>query len=241
MPTPPTRVGYYAPATGNYSSATTPKTTPAFNVVAGDIIVLQVSGENAGNLLATLPTPTASGGSVVWTLRAKQPTTNSASISFALCWTGVVGATATGITVSLARPISDTSPWWGLSATLWRDHGGVGVVFQNNNGTASSAPSVAATCSANSAVQCVVNDWNAADGASRVWRTINGTPMSESLYYIDTTRHTVYGGYRLDTGAAGSVTMGLTSPATQRWALAGVEILGAATAAPIQHGWGIAA
>jgi hypothetical protein len=137
----------------------------------------------------------------------------------------VVGADATGITVSLARPTTNTSVWWGFSATVVRDHGGVGVPFEADIGTGSGAPSAAATCSANSLVLCQVNDWNAVDGTSRTWRTINGSPMTETLYFRDSSRHTVYGGYCPDTGAGGSITIGLTAPTGQRYILMGIEIL----------------
>lgn len=224
MATPPTRVSYNVPASGNYSTATTPKTTASFNVTAGDLIVVLCSIENADTPSAV--TPSASGGSVTWTSRVTQ-STGGQNQSAAYCWTGAVGATATGITVSLARPSSSAlTLWWGFSATLVRSHGGVGVTFGGNNGTGSGAPSVAATCSDNSLVLCVVNDWNAIDGTTRTWRTINGAAETEALYFRDAAHHTVYGGYRLDTGSAGSVTQGLTTPSTMRWVMAGVEILG---------------
>lgn len=218
----PTLVSYNTPSSDNFSSTTTPKTTTAFDVVAGDIIVVLCSIENANS--PTGVTPSASGGSVTWTLQAAQNggTTNQ---SAAYCWTGVVGATATGITVSLARPSSDGGIWWGFSARVVRDHGGVGAAFSDNNGTGSGAPSAAATCAANSAVFCQINDWNAVDGTSRTWRTINGAPEDESSYFRDASRHTVYGGYKNDVGAGGSITQGLTAPATMRWVLVGVEVL----------------
>lgn len=228
MATPPTRVSYNVPATGNFSSTATSRTTAAFDVQAGDIIVVLASIENGST--PTAVTPYASGGSVTWTSRASQ--SPSANQSAAYCWTGAVGATATGITVTLNRPSSTTTLWWGMSATVYRNHGGVGVAFSGNNGTATnSAPSVSATCAANSAVVCQVNDWNAADGTSRTWRTINGVAETETVYFRDATHHTVYGAFRADTGPAGSITQGLTAPTGQRWVLAGVEILGTGGAA----------
>lgn len=223
MATPPTRVSYNTPASGNFSTAVASFTTAAFNVTAGDLVVVLCSIENGST--PTTVTPSASGGSITWTSRASQ--VPSANQSAAYCWTGVVGATATGITVTLNRPSTTSTLWWGMSATVYRSHGGVGVAFSGNNGTATnSAPSVSATCSANSAVVCQINDWNAASGTSRTWRTINGSPETETVYFTNASHHTVYGGFRADTGAAGSITQGLTAPTGQRWVLAGVEILG---------------
>jgi hypothetical protein len=230
--TPPTRVSYNTPSSGNYTSSTSPKTTAAFDVQSGDLIVVAASAANAAAPLSGA-TPSASGGSVTWTLRASQ-TAGTANQSWASVWTGAVGATATGITVSLAQPTGDSSIFYGLSATVWRDHGGVGTTFSGNNGTSAGTPSQAgaANCAANSAVQCVINDWNAIDGTNptpgRTWLTINGAAESESLYARDSAQHTAYGGYRTDTGSAGAVTQGLSAPTGQRWVLVGVEILGTA-------------
>lgn len=221
MATPPTRVSHNPASTGNYSSSTTPKTTASFNVEAGDLLVVMASSEHAG---ATFGTPSASGGSVTWTLRQTATNTPADQWSRTQVWTGAVGATATGITVSLTR--AGTAVTWGLSCTVWRGHGGVGV---SGNATQASgnAPAVTlAGCSANSAVQCAVNDWNAADGASRTYRTINGSAMTESTYYRNAAAHTVYGGYRLDVGAGGSVVVGLTAPTAQKPSTVGIEILG---------------
>lgn len=239
MATPPTRVLYAVPSTGNYTSTTSPKTTTSFNVTAGDIIVVMAGSENSSTLASV--TPSASGGSVTWTLRAQFPLTTSGQTSTTKCWTGVVGATATGITVSLAS-ISAAGDRWGMSATLVRNHGGVGVVFQAGitagngapaaAGRVSSADATAANCGANSLVLCVVNDWNAVDGTTRTWRTINGAAETETVYSRTAGAHTAYGGYRADTGAAGAITQGLTVPSTMRWSLSGVEILGVTASAP---------
>jgi hypothetical protein len=232
MATPPTRVQYVAPASGNYNTAPASFTTAAFtSLSAGDLITVAASVENAGN--PSTVTPSASGGSVTWTLRADQSTA-TLNQSLARLWTGAVGASALSVTVTLARPSTDATVWWGMSATQWTAHGGVGTTFSGNSATSTSAPSVAgaASCAANSAVQILVNDWAAADGTTRTWRTVNGAAEAESLYVRDSVHHGAYGGYRLDTGAAGTVTQGLTTPSTMRWVAVGVEILGTGAAAP---------
>jgi hypothetical protein len=237
--TPPTRVQYVVPASGNFSGTATSFTTAALTSVStGDLIVVMSSIENAGSL--TTVTPSASGGSVTWTSRVAQ-TVGGINQSAAYCWTGAVGANASSVTITLARPSSDVNLWWGVTGTQWTAHGGVGTTFGGNNGTSSTAPSQAgaASCAANSAVQCTINDWSAADGTTRTWRTVNGSAQSESLYFRNATHHAAYGGYTADTGAAGAITQGLTTPSTMRWVLAGVEILGTggAAAAPQPPLW----
>jgi hypothetical protein len=214
--TPPTRVSYNTPTVG-FGSSATPKTTPAFDVQAGDLLVFIGSGEDSP---ATIGTPSASGGSVTWTSRQSIVVTNYCTMYL---WTGDVGATATGITVSASGVSSRT---WSFGVTVWRNHGGVGVSGKAN--VASGGPSLALTTSANSAVQCGSDDWNAGDGASRTWRTVNGSAMTESLYFRNSLTYTVYAGYAPDTGAAGTTTVGLSVPSTQKYSIVGVEILAAA-------------
>jgi hypothetical protein len=90
------------------------------------------------------------------------------------------------------------------------------------------------TTGANSAVINIVGDWNAVDGASRVWRTINSiTPSSgagtEGLYLLDTGLATIYSARWTDVGAAGSKTTGLSAPTGQKYSIIAIEVLGSAS------------
>src|SRR5689334_22846407 len=101
MATPPTRKSYAVPSSGNYSTTPASFTTTTFDVVAGDLIVVAASLESAAT--PSVVTPSASGGSVTWTSRATQ-NANGTNQSAAYMWTGAVGASATGISVTLNRP-----------------------------------------------------------------------------------------------------------------------------------------
>lgn len=226
MATPPTRVGTYAPSTGNYTTTTSPKTTvalPALN--AGDLIVAVGGSEQAGT--NAVVTPTISTGSVTWVAGPTQMT-GAAVQSGEKMWFGTVnGAIAAGATVSLARINTGTTLWWGMSVTVWRDHGGVGQVVSTNNGTSASvAQATTPALAANSGFQGAINDWNAIAVATRTYQTVNGSQMSESLYINGASHATAFGFYRTDVGAAGTEVVGLTTPATLRWVMVGVEILG---------------
>lgn len=215
MATPPTRVSYSTPAVG-YGDTSTPKTTPTFDVTNGDLLTVIASSENES---VTLNTPTASGGSVTWTLRQSIVVTDYCSM---YVWTGAVGATATGITVSVARATGSSQ--WSFGVTVWRNHGGVGSSAKTN--VSSGAPSLAISCSENSALAVGCDDWNAVDGTSRTWRTVNGSAITESLYFRNSATYTVYSGYRTDTGSAGSQTVGLSAPSGQKYSIVAVEVLG---------------
>lgn len=226
MGTTPTRVGRYSPATGNYASTTTPKTTgETFDMLVGDRFWCQAQVENAN--LQSVVTPSISGGTVAWTLQARVPDASSDLQSALWGWTGLCTAAATGVTGQMARPTTDASLWWGFSMTHVRGSDGVGVIWDANNGTGSGAPSAPQTVQDNSLVIFNVNDWNAADGSSRAFRM----GAIESNYFRDAARHTVYGAYVADT-VAGIFTAGLTAPAAQRWGLIGVEFLGATVEVP---------
>jgi hypothetical protein len=215
----PTRVSHNTPALGNWSSSATPKTTAPFAVSAGDLIVVAADSSQAGTHAGV--TPSASGGSVTWTARVAVAVSGTGQCG-AWVWTGAVAAADPLLTVTLARPTTSNVPW-GFSATVWRDHGGVGAVFDASSSSVV-APQASATCSAGSAVQGIVADWWCSDGSSRVWRTINGAAITEATYYFDAFSHVVYEGHRLDVGSAGSKTFGLTAP-NMKYSLAGVEIL----------------
>lgn len=230
MATPPTRVLSAVPSSGNYTTSGASKVTTSFNVTAGDLLVVVASSEQAGT--NSNVTPSASGGSVTWTLRATR-TAGGANQSGGWLWTGVVGATATGITVTVPRPNTGTTLWWGCSVAVWRNHAGVGQIIQLDSGTSSSiAQGTTPSLAANSAVQIGISDWNAINVASRTYQTINGAQMTESLYVQGTSHATAYGAYRVDVGAAGTKTVGLTTPSTLRWVMVGVEILGITASAP---------
>lgn len=213
----PTRVSFATPAVG-YGSTATPKVTPTFDVQAGDLLVVVGSSEDNTNVLST-PTSTAT---VTWTLRQSVVVSSYCSMYI---WTGAVTATATGRTVTVARSAGTGAYSFGVS--VWRNHGGVGVSAKTN--VASGAPSLALTTAANSAIVVGSDDWSAVDGGTtRVWRNVNGAPITESLYFRDAQRYTVYSGYVLDTGAAGAQTLGLSAPAAQKYSIAAVEVLGTA-------------
>lgn len=218
MATPPTRVLYSTPTVG-YQSNASPKTTPAFDVQAGDLLTVVGSTADAWVVLNT-PTST---GNVTWTLRQSLVIADYCGM---YVWTGVVNSTQSGVTVSIVR--SEQNFEWSFGVTVWRDHGGVGASGAAN--APSGAPSLAVTCAANSALVVGSDDWTASSGASRVWRNVNGSPIIESLYSTNVgVTYTIYSGYVPDVGPAGSKTVGLTAPTGQKYSIAAVEVLGSAS------------
>ena len=218
MATPPTHATYSTPAVG-FAVATTPKTTPTFNVTINDIVVVILNAEDMADVFST-PTTT---GSISWTLRQSIQVANYCAM---YVWTGVVNTTQTGITVTCAR--TSGSWYFGFGVTVWTAHGGLGVTGKAN---AAGAPALALTCSANSSITTGSDDWNTVDGTTRTWLTVGASPMTETLYSLVASHYTIYSAYTADVGAAGSKTAGMSLPTGQAYSIVGVEILGVAVAA----------
>jgi hypothetical protein len=129
-------------------------------------------------------------------------------------------------------------PRFNLNVLQFRDSDGVGASVSNNT---TGTPSISITTTQdNSAVAVIIIDWNAADGASRTWLTVNSiTPTSgnggERTYFRNASFYTVYAAYWSDVGAAGAKTVGLSAPGSQQYSIIAVEVKGAASSATLDQ------
>ena len=212
-----------------FNSATSPKTTASISVLAGDILVAYSVKEGNGNAATAV-----SGGSLTWTLRRSVNVTDYTEVNL---WTAVVDSDKS-MTVSFTDADgAGLGLFFGGGVINFRASDGVGDSAVTN--VSSGAPSLAITTTqADSALVAVNGDWNAADGASRTWRTVNSiTPTSgnggERTYFRDSSRYTLYAAYWSDAGAIGSKTVGLSAPGSQKYSIAVVEIKGAGAGATI--------
>lgn len=216
MTVPPTLVTGVTPLVG-WSSNASAKTSPAFDVQNGDLIVLIAFTENTSRTL-NAPTWTGSGA---WTLNRSLVLTG---FSPAYLFTCVVTATDVGRTISVSAA-KGNSQQWSFFASVWRNHGGLGVSDQASANPG--APALPLGAAANSALVFGSSDWFAVDGSARVWRSVNGVPITETSYGGDAGKSYIcYTGYAPDTGPAGIETVGLLSPASQKYSIVGIEILG---------------
>lgn len=217
MATPPTFVQENETA---WNTVTTPKTTGSFTAQVADVLAALVGAEEAsGNTFTVSSSP-----SLTWALQQANTTGSNG-------YTG--GSTASvasagSMTASIARSGSGTGAQaFGANFLQFRDSDGVGASAKTTNVTG--APSLnVTTLQDNSALAVIVVDWNATDGTSRTWRTVNGSTPTEVTYFRDSTRYTVYGAYWADAGTAGSKTVGLTAPSGQKYSIVVVEIKGTA-------------
>ncbi|HWB36041.1 MAG TPA: hypothetical protein VHA75_08460, partial [Rugosimonospora sp.] len=210
MATPPTVV---STGTSAYTNTTTPKTV-SVTVQNGDIICVVGGSEDSPN---TLGTPT--GNSLTYTL---QQSITAASHSPAYGWTAPSTGSAT-FNVSCARTAG--AGRFGISAPVFRGSDGVGA---SNSGTGTGAPTLNLTTTQdNSAIVVIITDWNAADGASRVYTQVNSLDPTEVTYARTAGAYTVYVVVYTDAGTAGSKTVGVNTTGTIFSAVA-IEIKGAA-------------
>jgi hypothetical protein len=218
----PTFVTEYESA---WNTGTTPKTI-SITTDIGDVVVA-VSGVETTSTAINAPT----GGTGAW---VPQENVTAASSARARADSRVATAAET---FTFSQSTDSGSNWWGFNALRFSGSDGIGAAESTQNGTGSAAPSLSITTTqANSAIVVVVADWNASDGASRTWRTVNSiTPTAgntfERSYFRDGNHYAIYVAYYPDAGAIGAKTVGLTAPSDQRYCIAAVEVKGTASAA----------
>jgi hypothetical protein len=237
----PTAVGSITPPTfvtdveSAWTGSTSPVTSPSFNGLLGDLVVSLFAEAN----WTTGESYTGGGSVESWTQGTQSGGVNSSDASADSAYTTLT-ADRTGMTANFARSGGSSANAMGLNASVWRDHNGVGnVAAENGTGTDATGNSWAFTTNFdNSAIVCIFVDWGTVDGSSRVWRTVNGFAPSagngkELAYFRNTTDYAVYVAYYPDAGAAGSKTLGLSTPTggTTRFVAAAVEIRGKASGA----------
>lgn len=194
------------------------KSTASFAVQTGDVLVAySVLEDHSAEVISM------TGGGLSWT---QQQLVNVTDYTKVYIWTAVATST-TSITVTFLRGGGDR--WFGGNVLTFRGSSGVGASSQaTGSGTASVGLT---TTEDNSAIVVVSGDWNAADGTSRVWLTVNSiTPSSgagtEPTYFRDGSRYSTYAGRYTDAGSAGSKTIGVSAPGGQKFSIAAIEIKG---------------
>src|SRR3972149_6205650 len=172
-----------------WNSGASPKTTSAFDVLAGDVLCVFAIRETDNNGAFGI-----SGGSLTWTQQQSIYITDYCQVSI---WTATVD---TNKNMSVSVTHAGTVEYWGANVLHYRASDGVGA---SSKTTTTGAPTLnLTTTQANSAVVAANGDWNAVDGASRTWRA-NAGALTEQTYFRDSARYTVYGGYHPDAGAGG--------------------------------------
>jgi hypothetical protein len=208
----------------SWNTTAASKTTPAFSVQAGDVLVAFGVTENHSTTISSV-----SGGSLTWTQRQVVAVTDYTWVGV---WTAVVDVNKTmSVTFSRGGPGDGGAQLYGGNVLTFRNSSGIGASSKAN--VASGAPSLNLTTTQdNSAIVCVNGDWNALT-SPRAWRTIDSITPSQAnglevSYFANGTNYGVYSAYWPDAGAAAAKTCGLTAPSGQKYAIIAVEVLGTA-------------
>jgi hypothetical protein len=215
-------VASYTPD-GAYTSGSSSKSV-SVTTQAGDYLVVYGGSENGDG---TLSTP--SGNSIIFT--EQQAVEAGSTWATAYIWTGVDSA---GGTWTLSTSCSDNTLFWGFTCLVFRGVGGFGTSLKDNTsgGAAYLNPT---TTQNNSAIVVFAGDYNAVNGSSRTWLTINSiTPSAanglETTYARQGSTHfTAYGGYYTDAGTIGTVLAGLSAPTGQKYSIVAQEVLAPTT------------
>lgn len=222
--TPPTFIGSakstFAGGTGN-----TVQTTAAWSVTpnAGDTLIASML---IADYDATQAIVGVTGCSTTWTLVQLEQSVSHGQVGV---WSGTATSSGACTITGTKLYTSGGAYSFAVMGAAFRGTAGIGA---SNLGTGTGSLSLSITGAANSAYLCAGTDWNAVDGTTRTWRTINSiTPTSgnglELLYLRDAVQSTLYVAYWNDTGTAGAHTCGTTAPTGMQYADAGVEILAA--------------
>lgn len=202
---------------GNFNSTGATKTV-SVTANSGDcLVVLACTGDSTQDF------GTPSGGGLTYTSRTSAGVnlTNLNGIQF---WTAF--ATSTGsFTLSLSiSPNNSTA--WGVSVLRFSGVTGIGANSSDSNSSNTTTPLTSFTTTADdSVIVAGSTDWNF-NGGARTYRTAAGS-FTETNSYANAGIGTLDYGYYADAGVAGTYAIGLTAPTPQRWALIGVELVGA--------------
>lgn len=202
-----------------WNSATTPKTTSSFSVVAGDRLAAFsiVADDNGVNDNASI-----SGGSLTWAVVQRVKSGSHAEVTL---YTATVDVDKS-MTVTFAIANSPGA-WFGGSVINYRNSDGFGASSQT---TGSGAPTLnLTTTQANSSIMVANGDWAAIAGA-RTWRSGAGSFVETGAYPGDGAQYGAYGGYHADAGAIATYAVGVTAPAGQTYSIAALEVKGSAVA-----------
>lgn len=211
MATKPEPIGTFP--TPNFTATTSPKETTELTVAKGDVLVAMATVEDD----AGTQTMTISGGGLTWVEQKKLLTTSNCPM-----WVWTAEATEAKSFKATYTHGGGTNQWGGC-VQQWRKSSGIGAVAGVNNATG--APSLAiTTVQAHSAIAMFDADWEAKTGTP-AYRTGPGSYVS-TVHTESASHYTIYGGYYSDVEKAEAQTVGITSPAGQKYTIIAIEIKG---------------
>jgi len=198
------------------------KSATVTGVQTGDLFLVVAGAES--NIDNAVPL-TFAGGGYTWNRLFETPENPTGPSGYITSFYAV--ATSTGSFTYTVTKESSANFAHGANLFLFRGASGVpgarSIVYRNG-----AAPSGSIRTSGSQSALVVFNvDYNAGNGASRVWRSGAG-PLAERTYFFDSSAYTVYAGIHTGVPGTGNYTFGLSAPGSQIFSLAAIEIYGLA-------------
>lgn len=186
--------------TASWASSSTPRSTSAFDVLAGDVIVA-VAVVDDNDMVITVGN---NGAALTWT--TQQVTSAAGSGPAVSIFTTTIPSDRTGMTVSFAR-----------NATV-AQFGGIAMTFRSVEiGTSTEIDGVSGplsfpitTTQAGSTIVVAVGDLGFEDQGTRVFRTGAGAVTERTI--VTTSDYAIYVWLHLNAGPAGTYSLGMTVP-----------------------------
>jgi hypothetical protein len=216
----PTLVNSYFVQSSTGGDSSTLSTT-AFTPSDGEVIVVKAATWDTGT-----PAGTPSGGGQTYTRRSTAAPGGFAG--YCTIFTAVVSGTPGSMSVTLSAPAG--SCYHSMTVERWSGAQVAGSPATNAtiNGVGS-APSVTVTTTADNSIVTWANvDENSSDTAGRAY--LSGATEDGLADGHSTFSSVHYFAYQT-AAAAGSQTVGMSTPSNQSWTITGIEILAAAPAA----------
>jgi len=212
--TAPTYVSEYATA---FNTTGSPKTClNSVSINSGNVLVGMVASEHANEVVDLALTEN---GSASW----QEEQTH---IEDAFTETLVSSYVATSDeTITVTATYTD-SLYWGANVVRFSGTDGIGASNKNISDTGN--PSVTLTTTqADSAIVVIVGDYFARSGTG-TWTSNGGAGSATPLtgYPGDSDHYGVHIAYYPNAGSVGSKTVGMSTPASMRWTIVAIEVLG---------------
>lgn len=216
-PTGPTPATYIQEAETPWNTTAASVTTGSFNVVAGDLLVAYAISEADGGDAANLG---ITGGGLYWHQQAMYDNSEAGwETTEVRVWSAVVD-TNKSMTVTFTN--TSVTLNYGGNVLTFRGSGGIGAIAKRSQNTGTPSLGIT-TLRDNSSIVVANGDWTAQNGAGRSWLSAPNPPTERSYYQSGA--YAIYGASYGNVGVAGSKTVGLSAPGSQRYALIAIEVL----------------
>lgn len=234
----PDLIGVYQSSTWDRVPGNASRTTSAFDVVDGDLLIV-LSGIETNDPSQAI-TLTNNGGAITWTTLATAQAASPSTSTFIRAFSTVItGGARIGLTVTATMAVS-TGNALGVIVYHYRNHNGTGAIA-TRIGVTTVASTVDLTVPGvleNSAINWLMGDWSGTTNTTPTYLTTDAGAITQRVNFTNALAWTVISADHADAGASGSKHVGFTQNAD--WTMVAVEVKGLPTSIfPTDTGFGL--